>query len=259
MDVTDASSVVGVTKGRDLTPRRADAFRARTEERFGTPVEPRATAPRVADFDLRPPRLRPPSSLATLFLDDPYERLLHAYGKSFPDAVRMFRREVSEPPDLVAYPETTEDVVRILDWAGDAGAAVIPFGGGSSVVGGVEPAVGGSYAGAVTIDLFKLDQVLEVDSRQPGSTDPGRRPRTSAGGAAPGTRADAPALSAELRALDPRRMDRDPFRRPLRQPLHAHRRLRRGDDDRHTPRHHGDPPVAGFRRRTVAGPDGHRF
>ena len=41
----------------------------------------------------------------------------------------------------------------MLDWALSAGAAVIPFGGGTSVVGGVEPAVGDGYAGAVTIDL----------------------------------------------------------------------------------------------------------
>ena len=150
-------------EGQGLTGAEAAAFGAQTEERFGVSLEPRASVPRVGDFDLRQPRLKPPTSLASLFRDDPYERLLHAYGKSFPDAVRMFRREVPEPPDLVAYPETTEDVVRILDWAGDAGAAAIPFGGGSSVVGGVEPAVGDSYAGTVTVDLLKLDQVLEVD------------------------------------------------------------------------------------------------
>ncbi len=135
-------------EGQGLTASEAEAFRAQAEERFGVPIEPRAGVPQVADFELRAPRLAPPASMGELFRDDPYERLLHAYGKSFPDAVRMFRREVPEPPDLVAYPETTDDVVRILDWAGDAGAAAIPFGGGSSVVGGVEPAVGDSYAGA---------------------------------------------------------------------------------------------------------------
>ncbi len=150
-------------EGQGLTAAEAEAFRARNERLFGVPIEPRTSGPRVADFDLRKPRLKPPASLGTLFRDDAYERLLHSYGKSFPDTVRMFRREVPDPPDLVAYPETTDDVVRILDWAGDAGAAVIPFGGGSSVVGGVEPAVGDSYAGAVTIDLLKLDRVLEVD------------------------------------------------------------------------------------------------
>ncbi len=150
-------------EGQGLTESEAAAFRDRAATRFGIPLERHATAPQVGDFDLRAPRLAPPASLEGLFRSDPYERLLHAYGKSFPDAVRMFRREAPEPPDLVAYPETTDDVVRLLDWAGDAGAAVIPFGGGSSVVGGVEPAVGDSYAGAVTIDLLKLDRVLEVD------------------------------------------------------------------------------------------------
>ena len=150
-------------EGQGVTSAEADTFCSRIAERFGVPVEPRATLPKVSDFALRAARLQPPTSLRALFRDDPYERLLHAYGKSFPDAVRMFRREVPQPPDLVAYPETTDDVVRILDWAGDAGAAAIPFGGGSSVVGGVEPAVGDSYAGTVTIDLRKLDRVLEVD------------------------------------------------------------------------------------------------
>ena len=51
----------------------------------------------------------------------------------------------------------------MLDWCADAGAAAIPFGGGTSVVGGVEPRVGDAYAGAVTIDLRALDRVVEVD------------------------------------------------------------------------------------------------
>ncbi len=150
-------------EGQGLTPAETDFFRAGIAERFGVPVKPQARPPVAADFDLREPRLRPPSSLAALFRDDPYERLLHMYGKSFPDVVRMYRREAPEPPDLVAYPETTRDVARILDWASGANAAVVPFGGGSSVVGGVEPAIGDSYAGAVTVDLQKLDRVLEID------------------------------------------------------------------------------------------------
>ena len=53
--------------------------------------------------------------------------------------------------------------MALLDWAGDAGAAVIPFGGGSSVVGGVEPAVGEGWRGTVSLDLSRLDRVLEID------------------------------------------------------------------------------------------------
>ena len=51
----------------------------------------------------------------------------------------------------------------MLGWCADTGAAAIPYGGGTSVVGGVEPDVGDGYAGAVTIDLGALDRVLEVD------------------------------------------------------------------------------------------------
>ena len=54
-------------------------------------------------------------------------------------------------------------MAAVLDWASGANVAVIPFGCGSSVVGGVEPAVGDRYAGAISLDLRRLDRVLEVD------------------------------------------------------------------------------------------------
>ena len=63
----------------------------------------------------------------------------------------------------MALPATEADVAAVLDWASGAKVAVIPFGCGSSVVGGVEPAVGDRYAGAVSLDLRRLDRVLEVD------------------------------------------------------------------------------------------------
>ncbi len=64
---------------------------------------------------------------------------------------------------MVAHPHDEMEILALLDWAGSAGAAVIPFGGGTSVVGGVEPQVGEDYAGVVTIDLKALDRVLEID------------------------------------------------------------------------------------------------
>ena len=63
----------------------------------------------------------------------------------------------------MALPASEADVASVLEWATEAKVAVIPFGAGSSVVGGVEPAVGDSYAGAVSLDLRRLDRVLEVD------------------------------------------------------------------------------------------------
>ena len=121
------------------------------------------SAPREADFDLRAPRVAPPAALASLISTTPYDRLTHSYGKSFADIVRMFMRDVPQPPDLVAFPRIEQDVAAVLDWASGANVAVIPFGGGSSVAGGVEPDVGDGYAGTVSLDLQYLCQVVEVD------------------------------------------------------------------------------------------------
>ena len=131
-------------------------------ERFGVTGSP-PPAPKVDEVLLRGPRLEPPAPLAPLCSTAPHERLLHTYGKSFPDAARAFARDFKDAPDLVARPRTEADVVAILDWAADVSAAVIPFGGGSSVCGGVNPVVGTRFAGTVSLDLKGLDQVVEVD------------------------------------------------------------------------------------------------
>jgi alkyldihydroxyacetonephosphate synthase len=94
---------------------------------------------------------------------DPYERAAHTYGKSFRDLVRAFRRDYANAPHLVAFPQDETEVVSVLDWAGEAGVAAIPFGGGSSVAGGVEPDVGDGYAATVSVDLRHLSGVLDVD------------------------------------------------------------------------------------------------
>ncbi|MBC6451085.1 FAD-binding oxidoreductase [Actinokineospora xionganensis] len=116
--------------------------------------------PKVADLGLRPPRVRPPNSLAGLCSADPADRAAHAHGKAFRDVVRNLRGELAHVPDVIARPRTEQDVVDLLDWCTTAGVAAIPFGGGSSVVGGVEPRFEGP---AVTIDLGGLDQVVEID------------------------------------------------------------------------------------------------
>jgi alkyldihydroxyacetonephosphate synthase len=119
----------------------------------------------LADVELPAPRLQPPSGLAEICHSDPYERALHSYGRSYSDIVRAFRGRFDHPPDVVARPRDEAEVQAVLSWALAAGAAVIPFGGGTSVVGGVEPREHdtASYAGVVTIDLKALDRVLEVD------------------------------------------------------------------------------------------------
>jgi alkyldihydroxyacetonephosphate synthase len=132
-------------------------------ERFGTGDLTITEAPTVDELDLRAPRVRAPGALAHLCTDDPEERAGHTYGKSFRDIWRALQRDFTQPPDLVALPRDERDVTALLDWCSDAQVAAIPYGGGSSVVGGVECDVGDHYRGVVSIDLRHLDRVVEVD------------------------------------------------------------------------------------------------
>ncbi|MEA2478481.1 MAG: alkyldihydroxyacetonephosphate synthase [Thermoleophilaceae bacterium] len=117
----------------------------------------------LESLDLPAPRLAPPAALAEICASDTWSRAAHAHGKAYRDVVRAFRGRVDNPPDVVARPRSEDEVAAVLDWCSDAGAAAIPFGGGTSVVGGVEPRGLGDYAGAVTIDLRHLNRVIEVD------------------------------------------------------------------------------------------------
>jgi alkyldihydroxyacetonephosphate synthase len=129
---------------------------------FGSP-DPEHPVP-LSEVSLPAPRLHPPKALEDLCRQDNYERALHAYGRSYTDTVRAFRGRFDHPPDVVAHPASEKDVQALLEWAGEVGAAVIPFGGGTSVVGGVEAAVPERYEGVVTVDLKALDRVLDVDT-----------------------------------------------------------------------------------------------
>jgi alkyldihydroxyacetonephosphate synthase len=119
--------------------------------------------PRVEEFTLPVPRVAPPPALAPMFSATPLDRLNHSGGKSFADVARMWLRAPPATPDWVAFPDDEQAVVDILDWAQASNVAVVPYGGGSSVCGGVEPAVGDSYAAAVSLDMERLNRVLEVD------------------------------------------------------------------------------------------------
>ncbi len=132
-------------------------------QRFGVDGFDEVAPPAAGEIALPRPRLAPPDALAHICTHDHRQRLIHALGKSFADSVRMFARDVPHAPDVVATPTTEAEVTALLDWADAAGAAVIPFGGGSSVVGGIEAAGCDGYRGVVTIDLTALDQVLEID------------------------------------------------------------------------------------------------
>jgi alkyldihydroxyacetonephosphate synthase len=90
-----------------------------------------------------------------------HDRALHAHGASYLDVVRAMRGEFAYLPDVVARPADEAEVLRALEQADAAKASVTPYGGGTSVVGGVEPVPG--PGGAMSLDLQRLDRVLEVD------------------------------------------------------------------------------------------------
>ncbi len=149
-------------EGEGLDEAERQRLFAFVSSRLG--IEPRTVvAPQLADIELRAPRVTAPAALAHLLDATPYERLLHTYGKSYPETLRAWERDFGNAPDLVAFPTSEADVAALLDWAGSSRVAVIPFGCGSSVVGGVEPDVGDRFAGTISLDLRHMGGILEVD------------------------------------------------------------------------------------------------
>ncbi|MEU0785070.1 FAD-binding oxidoreductase [Streptomyces sp. NPDC006173] len=133
--------------------------------------------PQVADLAIGRPAVTPPASLAHLVGADPDVRAAHAMGKAYRDVIRALRGRPGRIPDLVARPTDDQEVADLLDWAGEQGVAVVPFGGGSSVVGGVEYR-GDTHRAVLSLDLTSMDRVLEIDTA-------GRSARIQAGALGP--------------------------------------------------------------------------
>ena len=120
-------------------------------------VAGRPTPPVPLD-EVRLPESRLPDALRSLARVDREERVLHAAGKNYPDLVRLRSGDASGAPDGVLYPADHDEVVRMLALCAEHGVAVVPFGGGTSVVGGVEP-LRGSFESVVALDLARIDHL----------------------------------------------------------------------------------------------------
>ncbi len=96
--------------------------------------------------------------------------------------VTGFRGHFEHPPDFVAHPRDEFELERVLEWCTAERVAAIPYGGGTSVVGGVRPQVPSWCNGALSLDLRALERVLEVDSVS-------RSARIQAGASGPGLEA----------------------------------------------------------------------
>jgi alkyldihydroxyacetonephosphate synthase len=90
------------------------------------------------------------------------ERVLHAAGKGYPDLVRLRAGAPAGAPDAVLYPSDAAQLAPLLELCARRSLALVPFGGGTSVVGGVEP-LRGAHRAALALDLRELREVIELD------------------------------------------------------------------------------------------------
>ena len=93
---------------------------------------------------------------------DPAERLYHARGQSLPDWVALRYGRIETFPDGVAYPTSAEEVRALFDYARRVGAHLIPYGGGTSVVGHINPRP--IDAPTLTVDLSRLNRLIDLDT-----------------------------------------------------------------------------------------------
>jgi alkyldihydroxyacetonephosphate synthase len=156
---------------------------------WGDPDHPPALPAHALDF-LREtvgiaPRPRPPVALERVRLDPPAlsesllaqlrgvlgaegvrdghrERVVHAAGKGYPDLVSLRAGEPEGAPDAVLYPTGHDQVRAVLELCARSSLAVVPFGGGTSVVGGVAP-LRGEHGGVVALDMGRMGAVLDLD------------------------------------------------------------------------------------------------
>jgi alkyldihydroxyacetonephosphate synthase len=106
---------------------------------------------------------RLPASLSDIAAATDLDRARHSLGRSYRDVVRGIAGQLDHVPDAVLRPRNEGELTAVLDWCSGNRVAVVPFGGGTSVVGGVEPAVGEHWAGVVSLDLESLSGLVEVD------------------------------------------------------------------------------------------------
>lgn len=155
------------TLDRSYPADKTQRFLRHLQRHFGFPERPPVPAVALEDVHLRPPLLdrgvleKISGSLAPgTFRTDRLDRVVHSLGKSYRDLVRVRRGQISNPPDAVVHPRTPEEVRRLLTLCSEEGVAVVPFGGGTSVVGGVE---GPRERAWISMDLKGLSALVDLD------------------------------------------------------------------------------------------------
>ncbi len=154
----------------ELSEGRRAAVLAALSQRFGRPLLAGPTAAPITAVSLPASRLTAEARAAltsalgaTCVRLDDKTRAQHAAGKSFPDLLRIRAGKLERAPDAVLYPSNVEAVAATLRIAHEHGLAIIPFGGGTSVVGGVEPLLPEGKHAVLALDTTDLNKLISLD------------------------------------------------------------------------------------------------
>ncbi len=91
-------------------------------------------------------------------------RIINSYGKSYRDLLRIRKKQIENVPDAVVFPKSEEEIQSIMSWAGENSIALVPRGGGTSVVGGVEAVCSVNNRAVIVLNLRFLNKVLHINT-----------------------------------------------------------------------------------------------
>ncbi|GAA1828923.1 FAD-binding oxidoreductase [Microlunatus capsulatus] len=133
---------------------------------LATPPKPRT---QLSDLDIPAPRISPELHAALVAVvgvdnavDEDEDRIVHTYGKSIRDLMRLRGNDLPRVPDVVVYPADEDEVQQVVDAAIAADAVLIPFGGGSNIAGSLQ-APEDETRPVISLDLGRLTKLLDVD------------------------------------------------------------------------------------------------
>jgi alkyldihydroxyacetonephosphate synthase len=154
-----------------LSEARTRALVASLEQRLNVHFRAQAPTATLASVQLPTSRVSEKAlrALQTLLAParvhtGPEQRAYHAAGKSLPDLLRLRSGKLDRAPDVVVYPTSSAEVAAVLACAEAQNLSVVPFGGGTSVVGGVDPLCPRDSAGVLTLDTTLLDKLVALDA-----------------------------------------------------------------------------------------------
>jgi alkyldihydroxyacetonephosphate synthase len=124
-----------------------------------------APIPPLEAYDVPAPSFSLPRTLERIATRDPAELVRHSCGASLKDVLRKLTTAIPRPPDYVLYPEAESEIEAALEFAHSHRVAVVPYGGGSSVVGGVDTdgEWRSAYSGVLSIDISRMARLVELD------------------------------------------------------------------------------------------------